>query len=118
MQSIMHHPKCHSFSNTVIMQYISLVMARKKLSRAFIYTVTMSFFLSVMKPDCERSQILVERKTGRQLLPELVQLYVLHSPALLCPLTQLTSNNQIKANKEIGARILLKGFVTDTSKQC
>lgn len=94
-------------------------MAREKLSRAFIDMVTVSFFLSTVKPGCKRSQILVERKTGRQLLPELIQLCVPHSSALLRAQAQFTSNNQSKANGELwGQNTSVKVFITGTSKQC
>lgn len=76
-------------------------------------------FLSTVKPGCKRSQILVERKTGRQLLLELIQLCVPHSSALLHDQAQFTSNDQSKANGELwGQNTSVKGFITGTSKQC
>lgn len=81
MQSIMYHPKCHSFSNTIIMLFLG--GGQEEVVQGIHQYCHYVIFFSTVRPDCERSQILVEKKPGRQLLPELVQLCVLHSSALL-----------------------------------
>lgn len=117
MQSIMYHLKCHSFSNTIIMLFLGDGL--KKVVQGIHQHCHYVIFLSNMKPDYKKSQTLVERKTGRELLPELDQLCVLHSCALLCVQIIVTSNNQVKASRELwGQNARKKGFITGTSKQC
>lgn len=121
MQSVMYHPKCHSFSNTIIMLFLG--DGQEKVVQGIHQHCHYFIFLSTAKLDCKRSQILVERKIGRQLLPEQVQLCVLRFSALLCAQVQFTSHNHITANGELwgqntlGPEYFGASFVTGTSKQ-
>lgn len=62
MQSIMYHPKCHSFSNTITMLFLG--DGQEKVVQGIHQHCHYVIFLSYMKPDCEISQTAVERKTG------------------------------------------------------
>lgn len=72
MQSIMCHLKCHSFSITIIMLFLG--DGQEKVVQGIRQNCLYTIFLSTMKPVYKKSQILVERKTGRELLAELDQL--------------------------------------------
>lgn len=108
MQSIMYHPTCHSFSNTIIMLFFG--DGWEKVVQGIHQHCHYVIFLSTMKPHCKTPQILVERKPGRQWLPELVQLRMFHSSALLCAQKQFTSDKQIEANGKIWGQNTSKGF--------
>lgn len=93
MQNIMYLPKCHSFSN-IIMLFLDDGQGKvaQDIHQHYHYVI----FLSTVKCDCKIFQILV----GRQLLPHLVLLCVFYSSPLLYGHTRFTYNNKIKTNRE------------------
>lgn len=83
MQSIMYHPKCHSFSNTIIR--LLLGDGQKKVVQAIHQHCHYVIFLSNLKTDCKRSQASDEKKNGRQCYQSWFS-YMCSIPLLFCVL--------------------------------
>lgn len=94
MQSIMCHLKCHSFGITIITLFLGY--GQEKVVQGIRQNCLCIIFLSTMKPVCKKSQILVERKTGRELLAELDQLCA----PFLCSSVRSDTSHLWKSNRE------------------